>query len=73
MPRVDISGQITDALLSELADKNWKVREERFMVPLIVAFLLCLTTAARLYKSTKIRERKRFSVFATRSLKKLPK
>lgn len=28
MPRVDISGQITEALLAELADKNWKVRNE---------------------------------------------
>lgn len=25
MPRVDISGQITESLLNELADKNWKV------------------------------------------------
>ncbi|XP_012235678.1 protein mini spindles isoform X2 [Linepithema humile] len=28
VPRVDISGQITEALLAELADKNWKVRNE---------------------------------------------
>lgn len=28
IPRVDISGQITEALLAELADKNWKVRNE---------------------------------------------
>lgn len=28
VPRVDISGQITDGLLAELADKNWKVRNE---------------------------------------------
>lgn len=28
IPRVDISGQITDGLLAELADKNWKVRNE---------------------------------------------
>jgi len=28
IPRVDISSQITEALLVELADKNWKVRNE---------------------------------------------
>ncbi|KAF7272697.1 hypothetical protein GWI33_014546, partial [Rhynchophorus ferrugineus] len=28
IPRVDISGQISDALINELADKNWKVRME---------------------------------------------
>ncbi|XP_044737477.1 protein mini spindles isoform X3 [Chrysoperla carnea] len=28
LPRVDISGQITDALINELGDKNWKVRIE---------------------------------------------
>lgn len=28
IPRVDISAQITEALLAELADKNWKVRNE---------------------------------------------
>lgn len=28
IPRVDISAQITEALLGELADKNWKVRNE---------------------------------------------
>ncbi|CAK9799265.1 Protein mini spindles [Anthophora plagiata] len=28
IPRVDISSQITEALLNELADKNWKVRNE---------------------------------------------
>lgn len=28
IPRVDISPQITEALLTELADKNWKVRNE---------------------------------------------
>ena len=28
MPRVDISAQITDSLINELADKNWKVRNE---------------------------------------------
>lgn len=28
VPRVDISTQITEALLTELADKNWKVRNE---------------------------------------------
>ncbi|XP_025159861.1 protein mini spindles isoform X2 [Harpegnathos saltator] len=28
IPRVDISSQITDGLLAELADKNWKVRNE---------------------------------------------
>ncbi|XP_011346802.1 protein mini spindles isoform X1 [Ooceraea biroi] len=28
IPRVDISSQITEALLAELADKNWKVRNE---------------------------------------------
>lgn len=28
IPRVDISSQITESLLSELADKNWKVRNE---------------------------------------------
>ncbi|KAL0125152.1 hypothetical protein PUN28_004351 [Cardiocondyla obscurior] len=28
VPRVDISSQITEALLTELADKNWKVRNE---------------------------------------------
>lgn len=26
LPRVDISGQITEALLNQLADKNWKVK-----------------------------------------------
>ncbi|KAJ8911338.1 hypothetical protein NQ315_014182, partial [Exocentrus adspersus] len=28
LPRVDISGQITEAILNDLADKNWKVRNE---------------------------------------------
>ncbi|CAK9796545.1 Protein mini spindles [Anthophora plagiata] len=28
IPRVDISSQITEGLLNELADKNWKVRNE---------------------------------------------
>lgn len=27
LPRVDISPPITDALINELADKNWKVRK----------------------------------------------
>lgn len=28
MPRVDISPQITEALLAEMSDKNWKTRNE---------------------------------------------
>ncbi|XP_049825977.1 protein mini spindles isoform X2 [Aethina tumida] len=28
LPRVDISSQITEALINELSDKNWKVRNE---------------------------------------------
>uniref|UniRef100_A0A182YB26 TOG domain-containing protein n=1 Tax=Anopheles stephensi TaxID=30069 RepID=A0A182YB26_ANOST len=28
LPRIDISGQITEALLTELSDKNWKTRNE---------------------------------------------
>lgn len=28
IPRVDISNQITETMLTELADKNWKVRNE---------------------------------------------
>lgn len=28
LPRTDISAQITEALLGEIADKNWKVRNE---------------------------------------------
>jgi hypothetical protein len=28
LPRVDISPQVTEALLAELADKNWKTRNE---------------------------------------------
>lgn len=28
IPRTDISNQITESLLAELADKNWKVRNE---------------------------------------------
>lgn len=28
LPRVDISGHITDALLNEISDKNWKTRNE---------------------------------------------
>ncbi|OXU27451.1 hypothetical protein TSAR_002490 [Trichomalopsis sarcophagae] len=28
LPRVDISNQLTEALLNELSDKNWKVRNE---------------------------------------------
>jgi len=28
IPRIDINAQITEALLTELADKNWKVRNE---------------------------------------------
>ena len=28
MPKVDISGQIKPALITELGDKNWKVRGE---------------------------------------------
>lgn len=28
IPRVDISNQITEAILTELVDKNWKVRHE---------------------------------------------
>lgn len=26
MPRIDISNQLTEALLNELSDKNWKVK-----------------------------------------------
>ena len=29
MPRTDISGHITDTLIAELNDKNWKVRRDR--------------------------------------------
>lgn len=28
LPRVDISNQITEALLNEISDKNWKVKIE---------------------------------------------
>ena len=28
MPKVDISGQIKSSMISELGDKNWKVRGE---------------------------------------------
>lgn len=28
MPKVDISGQIKSSLITELGDKNWKVRGE---------------------------------------------
>lgn len=28
LPRIDISSQITEALITELSDKNWKVRNE---------------------------------------------
>lgn len=28
LPRVDISSQITDSLINEMSDKNWKVRIE---------------------------------------------
>lgn len=28
LPRVDISSQITEALLAEISDKNWKTRNE---------------------------------------------
>lgn len=28
LPRIDISGQITEALLTEMSDKNWKTRNE---------------------------------------------
>lgn len=28
LPRIDVSNQITEALLAELSDKNWKVRNE---------------------------------------------
>lgn len=28
LPRVDISGQITEAFLAEICDKNWKTRNE---------------------------------------------
>ena len=31
MPHVDISSQITDGLLSELADRNWKVSVLQFL------------------------------------------
>ncbi|XP_011314716.1 cytoskeleton-associated protein 5 isoform X2 [Fopius arisanus] len=31
LPRVDISSQITEALIAELGDKNWKVRNEGLM------------------------------------------
>lgn len=35
MPHVDISSHITDALLSELADRNWKVSVSHFLIFLI--------------------------------------
>lgn len=28
LPRADISSQITEALLAEISDKNWKTRNE---------------------------------------------
>lgn len=28
MPKVDISGQIKEELITELGDKNWKIRNE---------------------------------------------
>jgi len=28
LPRVDISAQITESMIAELSDKNWKVRDE---------------------------------------------
>lgn len=31
LPRVDISAQITESLLNEIADKDWKVRNEALM------------------------------------------
>lgn len=32
VPRVDISPQITDALINELADKDWKVCRTMFKI-----------------------------------------
>lgn len=28
LPRIDISSQITESLLAEISDKNWKTRNE---------------------------------------------
>ena len=46
LPRVDISNQITEALLLELADKNWQVRNEGLQK------IHAIITEARLIKST---------------------
>uniref|UniRef100_A0A240PP00 TOG domain-containing protein n=1 Tax=Anopheles atroparvus TaxID=41427 RepID=A0A240PP00_ANOAO len=46
LPRVDISGQITEALLAELSDKNWKTRNEGLLK------LQTIIAEARLIKSS---------------------
>lgn len=46
LPRIDISSQITEALLAEMADKNWKVRNEGLVK------LQGILTEAKLIKST---------------------
>lgn len=46
LPRVDISSQITEALLAEIADKNWKVRNEGLVK------LQGILSEAKLIKST---------------------
>ncbi|XP_041785332.1 protein mini spindles isoform X4 [Anopheles merus] len=46
LPRIDISGQITEALLAELSDKNWKTRNEGLVR------LQTIIAEAKLIKST---------------------
>ncbi|XP_053677299.1 protein mini spindles [Anopheles nili] len=46
LPRIDISGQITEALLTELSDKNWKTRNEGLVR------LQTIIAEAKLIKST---------------------
>jgi cytoskeleton-associated protein 5 len=44
LPRVDISSQISDSLISELGDKNWKVRDEALQkIARIVGSNSCIT------------------------------
>lgn len=42
MPKVDISGQIKSSMISELGDKNWKIRGEALQqVHVCVCIILC--------------------------------
>lgn len=50
LPRVDISGQITESLLNELADKNWKVRTKFYLQTLFVSIIYFYVICKKLFE-----------------------